>query len=186
MFALGKVIYEASTGKDRLDFPALPSDVVTWPDKDAFMRLNEVLLRACANQPTRRYKGARELAQAFADAHGGKRPLPANVWRGKFLMPVGALVLVAAILSAFALSKSSCAARQLAHRPAPTQTNTINVVSAVSPVTPEGSSRRLTSDVKTAGADATAVSYSDSGGVSSNGIPTKTIVTEDAIHFLRP
>ena len=51
VYALGKVLYEAATGKDRQDFPALPADWGTPEEQDSLMELNEVLIRACHGDP---------------------------------------------------------------------------------------------------------------------------------------
>src|SRR5262245_64533115 len=34
LYSLGKVLYEAATGKDRRDYPALPEDLRSWPDSN--------------------------------------------------------------------------------------------------------------------------------------------------------
>src|SRR5207247_7419539 len=39
IFSLGKVIYEISTGKDRLDFPEIDSRLSARPDREALLRL---------------------------------------------------------------------------------------------------------------------------------------------------
>ena len=51
IYSLGKVLYEISMGKDRLDFPELSSNLDERADKDRLLQLNEVLLKACANNP---------------------------------------------------------------------------------------------------------------------------------------
>jgi serine/threonine protein kinase len=61
IFSLGKVLYEICTGKDRLDFPSLNTDLTTRSDKALLMQLNEVLLKACANNPAARYETAAEM-----------------------------------------------------------------------------------------------------------------------------
>jgi len=62
LFALGRLLYEAATGKDRCAFPELPADLDTWPDRDGFLELNEVLARLCAPDPGRRCANAAEAA----------------------------------------------------------------------------------------------------------------------------
>lgn len=61
IFSLGKVLYEICTGKDRLDFPSLNTDLTTRGDKALLMQLNEVLLKACANSPAARYETAAKM-----------------------------------------------------------------------------------------------------------------------------
>jgi len=61
-FALGRLLYEAATGKDRCEFPELPEDLDTYPDRAALLELNEVLSRLCAPDPAERYANAAEVA----------------------------------------------------------------------------------------------------------------------------
>ena len=58
IFSLGKVIYEVSTGKDRLDFPEIDSQLSQRPDRQQLLQLNDVLVKACANEPRKRYASA--------------------------------------------------------------------------------------------------------------------------------
>jgi serine/threonine protein kinase/WD40 repeat protein len=61
LYALGKVLYEISTGKDRLDFPAAPAAFDSDAERAAFAELNFVLLRASASDASERYRDAAEL-----------------------------------------------------------------------------------------------------------------------------
>jgi len=58
LYSLGKLLYEISTGKDRHEFPALPPDLDTLPDKPALIELNAVLLQACDPDPRQRHASA--------------------------------------------------------------------------------------------------------------------------------
>jgi WD40 repeat protein len=64
LFGLGRLLYEAATGKNRFDFPGLPDDLDRWPksDRDALIELNEILMRACDPDPKKRHSNAAELA----------------------------------------------------------------------------------------------------------------------------
>ncbi len=64
LFALGRLLYEAATGKNRCDFPGLPDDLDRWPksERDGLIELNEVLARACAPEAKQRHSNAAELA----------------------------------------------------------------------------------------------------------------------------
>ncbi len=64
IYSLGKVLYEAATGKDRQEFPDLPTRLGEGHDDPALPELNEVLLKACENNPRARYFSA---AQMVAD-----------------------------------------------------------------------------------------------------------------------
>ena len=61
IYALGKVLYEAATGRDRTDFPSLPENLERLPDRTLLMELNEIWLRACDRDPLRRHRGADAL-----------------------------------------------------------------------------------------------------------------------------
>jgi len=61
IFSLGKVIYEASMGKQVDDFPALPTDLAQREDSHRLLQLNEVILKACNLDPAKRYQSAHEL-----------------------------------------------------------------------------------------------------------------------------
>lgn len=64
IFGLGRLLYEAATGKDRCDFPDLPVDLDTWPgsERSGLLELNEILARACAPKAAQRHANAAELA----------------------------------------------------------------------------------------------------------------------------
>jgi serine/threonine protein kinase len=61
LFALGKVLYEASTGHGVEQFPELPTDITSQPEQTALGELNQVVLRACEEKPKQRYQKAEEL-----------------------------------------------------------------------------------------------------------------------------
>jgi TolB-like protein len=66
LYSLGMVLYEATTGTDRLDYPELPADVDTMAERDVFLGLNSVILRACDNDVRKRYQTATEITQDLA------------------------------------------------------------------------------------------------------------------------
>ena len=61
VYALGKVLYEASTGNDRLAFPELPTAYDAETEVERLLELNEVTLQACARNPFDRYQTAWEM-----------------------------------------------------------------------------------------------------------------------------
>lgn len=63
VFGLGKLIYELSSGRDRTEFPSLPPDLDTLPDRKALLELNEIVIRACDPSPGQRYRDAGEMLQ---------------------------------------------------------------------------------------------------------------------------
>jgi serine/threonine protein kinase len=72
VYSLGKVLYEACTGKDRLEFPTLPATAVEEPGAAHLAELNEVVLKACAHDPHARYQNAEEIHADLAMLHRGQ------------------------------------------------------------------------------------------------------------------
>jgi serine/threonine protein kinase len=66
LYSLGKLLYEMSTGCDRKEFPALPSDIVTRPDRGELVELNAVITRACQFDPRDRYPNAETMLAELA------------------------------------------------------------------------------------------------------------------------
>lgn len=66
LYALGKLLYEASTGLNRGEYPRLPPNLAAMPDAAQWLEFNEVLLRACAKDTARRYHEADELLADLA------------------------------------------------------------------------------------------------------------------------
>jgi WD40 repeat protein len=72
IYALGKVLYEASTGLDRNRFPEIPSDWIGDPTSTDRIEFHEVVLRACEGDPVRRYPDAAALAADVALLRSGR------------------------------------------------------------------------------------------------------------------
>jgi eukaryotic-like serine/threonine-protein kinase len=97
IFSLGKVIYEVSTGKDRLDFPEIDSRLSTRPDKEALLRLNDMLVKACANDLRKRYASAAQMRDDLTALERGERP-PREKSRVKFAVAALSILLIAGIV----------------------------------------------------------------------------------------
>jgi tetratricopeptide (TPR) repeat protein len=98
IFSLGKVLYEISTGMDRRRFSELPDDLRSWPDRGAVVEFNEIVLRACAKDPARRYQSAEQMRADLELLEEGrsvsqKRAVERRWQVFKRLAPVGAAVL---------------------------------------------------------------------------------------------
>src|SRR5205814_9519550 len=93
VYSLGKLLYETCTGKDRLDFPEIDSQLSQRPDRDQLLQLNNVLVRACANDPKKRYESAAEMHRDLAALERGERP---EKFRARILV-VTVLVLAIAV-----------------------------------------------------------------------------------------
>ncbi|PYL36800.1 MAG: hypothetical protein DMF34_12520, partial [Verrucomicrobia bacterium] len=74
IYSLGKLLYETCTGKDRLDFPEIDSQLSQRPDREQLLQLNNVLVKACANDPKKRYASAAEMHRDLRALERGERP----------------------------------------------------------------------------------------------------------------
>jgi TolB-like protein/Tfp pilus assembly protein PilF len=100
LYSLGKVLYEASTGTDRLDYPNLPRNLDTMAEREAFLKLNSIILKACDNDVRKRYQTATEISEDLTRLGVGG---PVQTVRSKFLRnPV--TVFTAVLLGALALA----------------------------------------------------------------------------------
>lgn len=97
IYSLGMVLYELSTGKDRLQFPELPDDIGEARTRPQWLALNDIILKACALQPKKRFASAREMALALRAAT--KKKPKAAPWLGRlialpFITAAAAFVIV--------------------------------------------------------------------------------------------
>jgi len=72
IYSLGKVLYEMSTGQDRMEFPELPTFLGESEEKQGLLELNLVFLKACQNDPQKRYRTAQEMYADLAILRSGK------------------------------------------------------------------------------------------------------------------
>ncbi len=96
IFALGKVLYEAATGLDRREFPKLPEDLRSWPDAAHVFELNEIILKACAQDAKDRYQTCEEMHADLALLGQGKSVKQKRTRRQRWA--VAKKVLVAALM----------------------------------------------------------------------------------------
>jgi len=61
VFSLGKVLYECACGRDRLEFPEVPTNAADWADHPQLIELNEVILKATEPHPGQRYASMVEM-----------------------------------------------------------------------------------------------------------------------------
>ena len=97
IYSLGMVLYELSTGKDRLQFPELPDDLGEARTRPQWLALNDIILKACAVQAKKRFPTARDMALALRAA--GRKRTHRGRWVGRlvalpFVTAAAAFVIV--------------------------------------------------------------------------------------------
>ena len=65
IYALGKVLYEISTGQDRNAYPELPADLGNTANDRDLIQFNRIILKACRADPRLRYRDADEMMIAL-------------------------------------------------------------------------------------------------------------------------
>lgn len=95
IFSLGMVLYEISTGKDRLHFPELADDPGPAEEKNRRHMLNEVICKACDPNPRRRFASGKSLAEALRAVRRGRYH--------RALLPRAGLLLAASGVLAFSV-----------------------------------------------------------------------------------
>ena len=117
LYSLGKVLYEASVGRDRLDFPAVASDlgVSGEEDRPRSSGLNDILLRACDPRVARRYTSAERMGTDLRRLGEGKVP-PRRGGRGGWLLL--ALTLLSVLWAGRSVELRSLLARYATTTPA--------------------------------------------------------------------
>src|SRR5262249_4789640 len=98
IYSLGKLLYETCTGKDRLDFPEIDSQLSTRPDREQLLQLNDVLVKACAQDPKKRYRAAAEMNRDLTALDSGEQPAsPRSFWKiaiaAMSILEIGAVAL---------------------------------------------------------------------------------------------
>lgn len=122
LFSLGRVLFELATGQPQTEFPRLPADLATRPDKALVLELNEVFVRAADGNPERRQPDAATVLEELQLIQAGRslkelaalRRRVARLARGSLVVAGIAAVLVAG----FALwaRQEERARRELAER----------------------------------------------------------------------
>lgn len=102
LYSLGKVLYEMATGKDRQEFPSLPTQLRELPDREGLLELNAVIAKACRHDPRDRYASATAMRADLELLEAGKSlaRLHRTQARLRIAQRLGALAsLVAAIVA---------------------------------------------------------------------------------------
>ena len=72
IYSLGKLLYEASTGLDRKQYPELPGDMPDVDHKNRFMSLQAIIDKACVQDPKKRYDSAKAMHEDLKRLAEGK------------------------------------------------------------------------------------------------------------------
>jgi len=84
IYALGKVLYEMSTGKDRNEYPELPVDLGNSAEDRDLVEFLKIVLKACRTKPVMRFRSADELMIALLsfqfNASQSRRENTRDVW----------------------------------------------------------------------------------------------------------
>ena len=98
VYALGKVLYEISTGNSRLDFPVIPLVGIDDAERKRFLALNAVFLKACNHNLKKRYETAKEMHDALVAVRDNRRPKRKyHIW--KTFLGIAVALIVGVIAS---------------------------------------------------------------------------------------
>jgi len=78
LYSLGKILYQISTGKSPDCFPEPPTELRDLGDDGAFLRFNEIILRACESIPQKRYQSAEAMRTALSRCRQILSSLPSS------------------------------------------------------------------------------------------------------------
>jgi serine/threonine protein kinase len=100
IYSLGKVLYEMSSGKDRMEFPEVPENLSDeeWP---FWIDLNRVICQACECDLDRRFATASDFAEALQHV-GDKKPesFVRRFSRAAILTTVGSFLVASGLVMA--------------------------------------------------------------------------------------
>jgi hypothetical protein len=96
IYSLGIVLYEITTGRDRRDFPALPTELHGIPGRPQVLALNHVILKACDHVRTR-YRSAIQMQADIIRLTSGARAKKTHRFPIRRLIYAAAALIVLAV-----------------------------------------------------------------------------------------
>jgi tetratricopeptide (TPR) repeat protein len=116
-YALGKLLYELSTGHDRTAWPEPPAGLPTRPDRERLLELNAILHKACAAGVRQRYRSAEEMVAELKLLQRGESVKRRRVtqWRQTFVKRF-AMVFTAVAAATFIAVRAFLS---VSHQPSP-------------------------------------------------------------------
>ena len=118
IYSLGKVLYEISAGKDRRNYPEPPTQLDDLTDVDRLVEFNEVISKACASDPQRRYRSARQLREdaALLKSGGSIKRVRLIERRLALGIRISGVLLLIALLAGAAYFQASRAEKKATYR----------------------------------------------------------------------
>ena len=99
IYSLGMVLYELTTGKDRLDFPELPDELPIDPaERASWQALNAITCKCCSAESSRRYETAADLTHALESIQQDHPPLWQRFLANPYARSAAAALLIFAIV----------------------------------------------------------------------------------------
>ena len=189
LYSLGMVLYEMSTGRCRQDFPEIPTDLPSREDKELFMQLNAVVLKACDPNPARRFKTASHLLTALNGIQTEKRGFRRGFSRRLFVRTALMILLLLLALVFTTTTRTRCSAEN--RREAPENKHPAIVEPPSSPATKRtfDNVQPLEPNTKGIQPPTSEPRVADPNGNtrdSQQPVPGKTIITDEADQFFRP
>jgi serine/threonine protein kinase len=100
LYALGKVLYEISTGLDRREYPAAAADFGQSPERVQLLELEEIIEKACAPSPLDHYATAGQMRadlEALAAGQSVRRRNRFLRWRTRAWQAMGIAAAIAVV-----------------------------------------------------------------------------------------